>query len=363
MVELVVRSESLHAWDAVSVTGDHPHFGPWHAAGRRLEWIDGAFRTRLELPRGTRLNYLFVRGNWRHVEHAENGLESRPHELIVEPGLRIEHEIAGWGRDAVRYHPDVPSKYLPHPRTIAVHLPPGYDLHPLQRYPVVYLHDGQNLFDRHTAFAGVTWNCDDTADRLARSGEIRPVIQVGLGNTPDRLNEYGPTREGDDLAEAYARAIIAEIKPMIDREYRTRPGPRSTGVAGSSMGGLISLHLARQHPSVFGLCAALSPSLWWDDAAILHDCLRDPRGLRTAALWIDMGGHEGFSDSGRRANLDRTRALFEAARTWPEGRCHYLEVPEGLHNESAWAARYPDVLRFLLPSSRMVERRSEGLSA
>jgi predicted alpha/beta superfamily hydrolase len=350
MVEFVVRAPGLHPWDAVYVCGEADPLGLWQPDFRRLDWHDGAFRTHLDLPAGSRHRYLLTRGTWRQAELDHLGREHRPRELTAAPGLRVDIEVPGWGRHSVRYHPDFGSAFLPHPRTLTVHLPPEYDLHPHARYPVLYLHDGQNLFDAHTAFAGVPWRADETAERLARCGEITPVIQVGVANTPDRLKEYGPKPgERDDLSARYARFLTDEVKPFIDREYRTRPGPTHTGIGGSSMGGLISLHLCRDHPDVFGLGAALSPSLWWDAERLLHEVGDDPRGLAACRLWVDMGTREGHSEAGMGAMLRRAHRLAFHLRHRPPEAFRFHEAADGLHNEDAWAARYPDVLRFLFP--------------
>ena len=237
------------------------------------------------------------------------------------------------------------SQFLPHARPVVVHEPPGYDLDPEARYPVLYLQDGQNLFDPNTAFGGVPWRCDETADRLARAGECRPVILVGVGNSPDRLREYGPRERPhpDDLSRAYARFLVEELKPFIDRTYRTVPGPESTGIGGSSMGGLIALHLAAWHPEVFGRCAALSPSLWWDGESFARSA-GWPTGVR---LWLDMGGREGATPAAMRANVRRARRL--AARFRRAAEVRYAEFPEAGHHEADWGARFGDALAFLFP--------------
>jgi len=170
----------------------------------------------------------------------------------------------------VPYFPDYGSQFLPHRRPIIVWTPPGYE-HGHQHYPVFYLHDGQNLFDPATAFGGIPWRCDETAHRVIAEGSARPMILVGVGNSPDRLREYGPRRSGHEanLARPYGRFLTEELKPFIDRAFRTLPGPQDTAVGGSSMGGLISLYLCRWYPKIFGLCGAVSPSLWWGKQAFL----------------------------------------------------------------------------------------------
>jgi predicted alpha/beta superfamily hydrolase len=222
------------------------------------------------------------------------------------------------------------------------------------------MHDGQNLFDAHTAFGGTAWGCDEVAERLARTGDAPPLVIVGVANTPDRMSEYGPRRSrlhGADKSAAYGRFLVEEVKPFIDAAYRTLPGREHTGVAGSSLGGLISLHLAKWYPGVFGLCAALSPSLWWDGEAFLRDIDRKPGWLNTCRVWIDMGDHEGHTRTTQKVGLRRVSRLAEKLRGYgleKAGRLGHLEVPDGGHNEAAWGARFDRVLTFLFAGERPV---------
>jgi predicted alpha/beta superfamily hydrolase len=229
---------------------------------------------------------------------------------------------------------------------VSVYLPPGYDLEPGQRFPVLYLHDGQNLFDAFTAFAGVPWGVDEITERAVRSGGVRPLIIVGVANTLDRLHEYGPQPGPDDQSRGYERFLVEEVKPFIDGTYRTLPGAANTGVGGSSMGGLISLHLCQWRPDVFGRCAAMSPSLWWEDAALLRAFGRETEWLRTCRVWLDMGGREGMTEVSRRGNIRRARALARMLRR-TKADFHYYEDSNGGHDEAAWGWRFEPMLRFL----------------
>ena len=254
--------------------------------------------------------------------------------------------------DAFRFHPDFPSRFLRHRRPLVVYVPPGYDTEPDRRYPVFYLHDGQNLFDDATAFGGTAWHCDETAEWMIRNGLVPPVILVGVGNTPDRLREYGPRRSvrAGDRSRHYGRFLVEEVKPFIDEQFRTRPGPEHTAVGGSSMGGLIALHLCKWYPGVFGRCGAMSPSLWWDGESFLRDVESKPGWLNMCKVWLDMGGREGGTRATQRAGLQRARRLAGSFRGFgleKAGRLRYLEVPDGEHNEHAWASRFGEVLRFL----------------
>jgi predicted alpha/beta superfamily hydrolase len=265
--------------------------------------------------------------------------------------------------ESVVYHPDFPSEHLGNTRPLAVYLPPAYGDDPDRRYPVLYLQDGQNLFDPSTAFGGVPWQADETAERLIRAGTIEPIIIVGVANTDRRIEEYGPKavrRRTPGREFPYARFLVDEVKPFIDRAYATKPERKHTAVGGSSLGGLISLFLAYSRPDVFGKCVALSPSVWWERDLILRLYREHPKGLRQTRFWLDTGTHEGSSTRGHREQVRRCRLLAEAlaAAGLHRGRdFKYLEVPGGEHNEHAWGARFDQVLAFLFKRKPLAASR------
>lgn len=244
------------------------------------------------------------------------------------------------------------------PRRVEVWLPPGYAADPQRRHPVLYLHDGQNVFD--DGAAGAEWQVDETAERLARAGEIEPPIIVAVASGRDRLADYTPTaallppaRSGRPTpqrlgggATAYARFLLEELKPQIDRRYRTRPEAVHTAVGGSSLGGLVSLWLALHHPEAFGAALVVSPSLWWDDGFAARDARVTGAAIppaRRPRLWLDMGGAEG---EGALPAARALRAALQAAG-WNGRQLAYLEVPDASHDEAAWAARVAGMLGFL----------------
>jgi predicted alpha/beta superfamily hydrolase len=246
------------------------------------------------------------------------------------------------------------SAILPEPaeRCLLVYLPAAYETEPERRFPVFYLHDGQNLFDEKMAYVpGHPWWAHTTADRLAEAGEMEPTILVGIGNTGfRRMAEYTPTRDyklGGGEGRTYGRLLREELKLFIDKTYRTKTGPESTGLGGSSLGGLISLFLGFEHPEVFGKLAVMSPSIWWDHRSILGLVESvDPRpDLR---IWLDMGTAEG---SRHLRDADQLFKILKR-RGWREHvDLAYQRVSGGVHSEDAWAARFDDVLRFLFPAA------------
>jgi predicted alpha/beta superfamily hydrolase len=356
MVDFVVReppgtSPQLQLF----LAGDGPVLGDWSARGVALaRWDDGSHRVSVDLPVGFRGRFLVTGGRWRLVEADAQGHERLPRQLYVTGPHTWEVHVPSWGRASVCYHPDFASAFLPHTHTLSVWLPPGYHHNPAQRFPVLYLNDGQNLFDPATAFAGNAWFADDVAEREIRAGRVQPLLLVGVANTPDRLREYGPRRCGrnrsDDLSRQFGRFLVEEVKPFIDATYRTRPAPEHTGIGGSSMGGLIALHLCKWYPTVFGRCAALSPALWWDREYFLRTLNVAPQWLRRCRIWADMGTREGTTEAGMAAMVRRVQRLGQLLARHglkPDEHFHVEVIPGGQHNEAAWSARLDRVLRFL----------------
>jgi predicted alpha/beta superfamily hydrolase len=243
------------------------------------------------------------------------------------------------------------SEILPDDRHVMVYVPPQYLEERDRRFPVFYLHDGQNLFDGRTSYlAGRTWRAHTTADQLATEGSIEPVILVGVANTGlRRMAEYTPTRDlkmGGGEGTSYGRLLIEELKPAIDKLYRTLRGPRDTGLGGSSLGGLVSLYLGFTHPEVFGRLAVMSPSLWWDHRSIFH-VINQRVSEPELRIWLDIGTAEG----GRHV---RDADLLEQAllrRGWRSGvNLEYRKAEGGTHDETAWSERFGEMLRFLFPA-------------
>jgi len=249
-------------------------------------------------------------------------------------------------------HPDFHSEFLADNRNVIVYLPPGYEHEPHRRYPVLYMHDGQNLFDPETSFIrGRTWEIREHADRLILAGEIEPLLVVGVYNTPRRLEEYTHARDrriGGGEADLYGRLLVHELKPWIDDQYRTRPGETDTGLGGSSLGGLVSLYLGLRHAETFGKLAIMSPSVWWNHKSILA-VLNEYNGPPWPRIWLDVGDSEG-----KRSHQDVDQLYNELVLNgWaPEANVHYRMVAGGTHDEAAWAARVGDMLRFLFPASK-----------
>ena len=249
---------------------------------------------------------------------------------------------------------DFSSSLLGNSRTVAVYLPPGYDASHA-RYPVLYAQDGQNLFDPNTAYGGVDWGLAETCDRRIAAGEMAPAIIVAPYNTDQRMSEYSPVPDpqyGGGRGDLYGRFLAEELKPWIDARLRTRPEPAQTAIMGSSLGGLISLHLALTRPDVFSRAGIVSPSLWWADEDILRRAAFDAMPSPRPRIWADMGTREGDAPAEQAKNVERLQALGAtlAGRGWTSGADLSTRVFDGAgHNESSWRARVGLVLKFLFP--------------
>jgi predicted alpha/beta superfamily hydrolase len=250
----------------------------------------------------------------------------------------------------LRKHEKFRSRFLRNQRDLIVYTPPGYAHESKRHFPVLYLHDGQNLFDGATSFIpGQDWHVGQTADHCIQTGAVAPLIIVGMYNTKARIREYTPThipKLGGGRADRYAKFMIEEVKPFVDREYHTLSGAQHTGIGGSSLGGLVSLYLGLQHSRIFGKIAALSPSVWWNQLVI-------NRFARTATvnprprIWLDIGTGEGPRIV---QDVEKFRDVLLEKGWQLDDDLHYERVEGAEHNEAAGAQRVGPFLRFLYPA-------------
>jgi predicted alpha/beta superfamily hydrolase len=249
----------------------------------------------------------------------------------------------------LRKHENFRSRFLRNQRDLIVYTPPGYHEQPWRHFPVLYLHDGQNLFDGATSFIpGQDWHVGQTADACILAGQVEPLVIVGMYNTKARIREYTPTQVpklGGGRADRYAKFLIEEVKPFIEREYRTQGGRENIGIGGSSLGGLVSLYLGLRHADIFGKIAALSPSVWWNQLVIHRFAASIPAEPRPR-IWLDIGTRESPRIVGQ---VEQFRDVL-LRRGWQlERDLHYERVEGAEHNEAAWAQRVGPFLRFLFP--------------
>ena len=247
------------------------------------------------------------------------------------------------------------SRVFRNTRFLRVWLPPGHDYaeNSGRHYPVLYLNDGQNLFETATSYSGVEWGVDEAADRLIREGAVAPMILVGIDNAgKDRIREYMPHRSMQPMmlrvqGRYYPDFLMKEVMPFVERNYRVATGPENTGLGGSSLGALIALYTAMARPGVIGRLLLESPSLW----ASARQAIKESRSVRIwpERIYLGVGTAEAGNAERSRTVMDDVRELAAILRraVLSERRLRLVIEDGAGHNEAAWAERFPEALRFL----------------
>ncbi len=353
----------------IYLSGNLPEAGSWKADGMMLTRIDDTIAIgALLLPADTPLEFKITRGTWETVEKGQAFEEIQNHKIVVSdtallletPLMEMRIRVTSWSdqRPAVpptftgtiQRHDGFASTNLGNQRTLLVYLPPGYDSKN-DRYPVLYVHDGQNIFDANMSFTGVEWGVDERCEELIKSEAMEPIIVVGVYNAGGaRMDEYSPDpdqKRGGGHGELYAKFLIEEVKPFIDTTYRTLPDRDHTAVMGSSMGGLISLYLVWEHADVFSKAAAVSPSLWWADRKIIQRIESSAPSILPAKLWVDMGTAESLYPDTYLDDFRSLGTILEGKGLKPDASLIVRVFDGADHSERAWAARTADILKFL----------------
>ncbi|HKI84405.1 MAG TPA: alpha/beta hydrolase-fold protein [Candidatus Krumholzibacteria bacterium] len=349
--------------DPIYLSTDHDGWRADDPKYRLQPRPDGRWELKMSAPADRLLHFLFCRGSWARVEVRADGSSLDARRLRPRDGASYELRVARWAdadMSTITGHVEsfVEPSFL-HGRHCWVYLPPGY-AEGDRRYPVLYMHDGQNLFDKERSYAG-EWQLDETLERMIAGKELPALIVVGIENGGvARMDEYGPWHDTKWNAggggDAYLRAVADTLKPAIDAHYRTLSKPQHTYMAGSSLGGLISAYAGFKYGKVFGGgIAAVSPSYWWAQDRILQLAQRAGRPT-TRRFYQDMGtlesgGFEDENNDGVEDSIGRLRAMRDllVAGGMKEGKnLLSVEAEGGRHHERDWAKRLPRLLRFLL---------------
>lgn len=245
----------------------------------------------------------------------------------------------------------IESEYMVKTPPVTVYLPADYERSDTY-YPVLYAHDGQNLFDEEQSF-GAEWQLDETLTRLTAEGIIGDVIVVAVHNTPRRTDDYTPSRvsnewindQGGDLS-AYGKFLTEELMPYINSTYRTLIGPDNTVVMGSSLGGIASFYLIGWYPEIFGGAGVISPSFWWGDVQVTNDLL-SMDFAPGAKIYIDGGYNEGDDETTMAQQMRTVYSALKEKGLTDFTNLYYYEDPDGTHNEVTWAKRLHMPLTFL----------------
>lgn len=247
---------------------------------------------------------------------------------------------------------DVQSHAEGFPRTVRVFTPTRYRTEPHERFGVLYMQDGQNVFEHPESARQPTWRANEALERLVASGELGPWMIVAVDHGLGRFEDYSPWDEPrvdvKARGETYARFLRHELKPWVDSTFRTRPEPEWTAVCGSSLGGLISLYLHLRHGDVFPRVAALSPSVMWSGETIFREWTEHPR--TPARIYIDAGEHEHFEGIFTMAYGEKVAAFCRQLQGmgYAEWELRCVLEPGGQHTEADWQRRLPDALRWVL---------------
>ena len=271
---LVTVPASTPPADVIYIAGDFQGWSPGNPAYALTEQPDGRWAITLNLANGQPIQFKFTRGDWARVEKGPNGEEIPNRTLTPSGDQTVELTVARWAdQGTITGHVETFSTpgFLGG-RRCWIYLPPGY-AQSTERYPVLYMHDGQNLFDVRTSFAG-EWKVDEACESLILGGEIAPLIVVGIENSAARCTEYTPWVDagvtcGGGGGDAYLSAIRDALIPAIDAAYRTLSGPQNRWMSGSSLGGLISAYAGYAYDATWGRIAAVSPSYWWANRMML----------------------------------------------------------------------------------------------
>lgn len=249
----------------------------------------------------------------------------------------------------------IESKLLGNQRSLKVYLPPQYSTEKDRKFPVLYVHDGQNVFDGMTSFIpNQEWRADEAAEMLIKAKIIEPIIIVAIDNGAGARNEeflHAKIKIGQQevggKADLYSQFVVEQVMPIINAKYRTKTDAANTALCGSSLGGNITTLMGANYPKVFGKLAICSPAVWVDNESLLDWLKPRLKSTPKQKIWIDCGTQE--SDS----MVAGATRLFEAYKAggWKEGSNLRLVIePNADHSERAWARRMPSILTYLFPA-------------
>jgi len=322
---------------------------------------DGRYQIDIPVDKARGARFKFTRGNWETVEKDLRGREIKNRHLSGRRVL-VELRIQAW-RDSfdvqtkdstisgtvIERH-DLRINSLNRQALLYIYLPPDYDSSD-KRYPVFYMHDGQNLFDNATA-KKVEWNVDEFLESSFKAGASAGMIVVGIASSSDRMNEYSPFRDrifsSDPKGEHYIQWLVSELIPFINTEYRTLAAPEHTLIGGSSMGALISLYAALRKPGVFGGVLCMSSAFWIGDRSIL-DFIRENPPQNRISIYLDIGTREWRNPILDTQMVEHSRQVRDAlleAGTDPDDLQLVIE-DRAIHDEVAWSRRFPKAFEWL----------------
>lgn len=349
-----VISKSISDSSDIYITGDDKILWNWIPDKIKLKNVcPYTWRIKLSFPKNSDLEFKFTRGSWATEALSEYGGIPSNNLLTVKNDTTLIFNIEKWkdiymksterkiiGNYELFHKLDYPGIKS---RDVIVWLPPGYDSDTQKRFPVLYMHDGQNLFDPNTSFLGNEWQADETAFNLIKNEQIIPIIIVGIYNTEDRREEYAKT----SLGKKYMHFLTEKLKPIIDETYRTLSDRENTAVGGSSMGGLISFILVWEYSNIFSKAICMSPAFNIDKNNYILKVKQYAGHQKNIKIYLDNGGLD--LEAKLQPGIDKMLSALQFL-----GFVHYKDYlwfkdDKAPHNEKAWAERFWRPLKFLFP--------------
>jgi predicted alpha/beta superfamily hydrolase len=352
-IEFRVISQSLSDDASVFICGNIPQLAEWNPGALKMTntgnhtWVI-KIKTGVSFP----IEYKYTLGSWEKENANSNGqpltnfiIKVKTDTIISDHVLswlnKTERKITGQISGKVAYHRQLHGDGIAD-RDIIVWLPPDYEINASARYPVLYMHDGQNIFDPATSSFGTDWQIDETCDSLIKAEVINPLIVVGINNSKNRMSEYTPGNTGSN----YMKFVVETVKPLIDKTYRTIPDRNHTYTGGSSAGGTISFMLAWNYPDVFSKAFCLSPAFKIQNIDLIKEVTNYKGKKQNLVFYIDNGG-KGLEERLQPGVDEMINEL--KAKGFKENRdIFYVKAPDAEHNEAAWAKRMPEALKLLL---------------
>lgn len=352
-----VFTKDLNADEAVYITGNDNLLGNWQPEVVSLdEIVKSKWVKNFSFPRGKKLEFKFTRGSWIKEALNDDGTIPSNFSFIVWSDTtislkinlwsdQIERKIEGQITGFVEYHRNFSGSGIK-ARDIVVWLPPEYSSESDRRYPVLYMHDGQNIVDPSTSSFQVDWQIDEAADSLIKQKLIEPLIIVGIYNTPQRNNEYSE----NDTGYAYMNFIVDSLKPFIDRNYRTKPDRQNTANGGGSLGGLISFILAWQYSEIFSKAFCFSPAFKIDRYNFVDNVLSYSGKKKEINLFICNGDDE--LDTRLQTGVDEMLNALTKNGYKERTDFYYVKAKSSQHGERDWSKNIPRALIYLFGTEK-----------
>lgn len=340
----VIAPKSPDKVSKVYLVGNDPALGDWDPGSIAMtQKNDSVWTYTAEFQEKKVLQFKITRGSWRSQAMFEAGILPDNILKVARPDLVIKVKPLVWSDEFfvpvgaiigdVKYHTEFKSALLRYPRSLIVWLPPSYEKEADKRYPVIYMQDGQNIIDPKTALKGFEWKVDETMDSLIKNNRVGEAIIVGVYHTPDREFEFIDSEQGKN----YIKFFVNELKPFIDKTYRTKSDRENTAVMGSAMGGLVSFRLAWTHPEIFKYAACFSPTFNLENDKILKEVRAYKGSSKNLKIYLDCGT-KGF-DAELQRSFEEMDSILKTKGFTDANLMSFVD-PNGDHDEKAWSSRF-----------------------